>query len=131
MDRYEYPSFLILSLLVCESKKIGNSIYGNKTATCAVKVSQSTSPDNPNAVEDAVFASVVVSPNPFDAQLRISNGDVRGKYALYNTQGVEVASGVLEGAETRINTASLPVGMYLLRLTAENGAQKTFTVVKK
>ncbi len=82
-------------------------------------------------VEDAVFATVVVAPNPFDSQLRISNGDVRGKYALYNTQGVEVAFGVLEGAETRINTVSFPVGMYLLRLTAENGAQKTFSVVKK
>ena len=82
-------------------------------------------------VEDAVFVTVVVAPNPFDALLRISNGDVRGKYTLYNTHGAEVASGALEGAETRINTASLPAGIYLLRLTSENGAQKTFTVVKK
>ena len=85
----------------------------------------------PTAVEDAEFAHIVVAPNPFDALLRISNGDVRGKYALYNTHGLEVAFGVLEGAETRINTASFPVGMYLLRLTAENGATKTFTVVKR
>ena len=85
----------------------------------------------PGAVEDAVFVNVVVAPNPFDSQLRISNGDVRGKYALYNTHGLEVASGALEGAETRINTTTLPAGMYLLRLTAENGAQKTFSVVKR
>ncbi len=97
---------------------------GKHTATCSVTVTP------PAAVEDAIFASVVVSPNPFNAQLCISNGDVRGKYALYNTQGVEVDFGALEGAETRINTVSLPAGMYLLRLTAENGAQKTFTVVK-
>ena len=98
--------------------------YETINNTCSVTVTP------PAAVEDAVFASVVVSPNPFETQLRISNGDVRGKYTLYNTQGVEVAFGALEGAETRINTISLPAGVYLLRLTAENGAQKTFTVVK-
>ena len=85
----------------------------------------------PGAVEDAVFASVVVAPNPFDSQLRIVNGELRGTYALLNAQGVVVAFGALEGAETRINTVPLPAGMYLLRLTAENGAQKTFSVVKR
>ncbi len=99
--------------------------YETVKNTCKVTVTR------PAAVEDAIFTSVVVAPNPFNAQLCISNGDVRGKYALYNTQGVEVAFGVLEGAETRINTASLPAGMYLLRLTAENGAMNTFTVVKR
>ncbi len=99
--------------------------YETINNTCSVTVTP------PAAVEDPIFASVIVSPNPFETQLRISNGDVRGKYTLYNTQGVEVAFGGLEGAETLINTASFPAGMYLLRLTAENGATKTFTVVKR
>jgi len=113
------------------AKAVGNATItaktkeGGYTATCEVTVTL------PNAVEDAVFANVVVSPNPFNTLLRISNGDVRGKYALYNTQGLEVVSGALEGAETRINTVSLPAGVYLLRLTAEKGATKTFTVVKR
>lgn len=64
------------------------------------------------------------------ALLRISNSDVRGKYALYNMQGLEVAFGALEGVETRIKAIAFPAGVYLLRLTAENRAQKTFTVVK-
>ena len=98
---------------------------GEHTATCSVTVASAA------GVSDAIFASVLVSPNPFETQLRISHSDVRGKYALYNTQGIEVAFGGLEGAETHINTESLPAGMYLLRLTAENGAQKTFTVVKR
>ena len=93
-------------------------------ATCSVSV------ELPTAVVDAVFASVVISPNPFGAQLRIANGDLRGQYVLYNVQGVVVASGVLEASETRINTASFSAGTYLLRLTAENGATKTLTVVK-
>ena len=94
-------------------------------ATCKVIVESAT------AVEDAVFASVVIAPNPFGNQLRITNGELRGEYALYNAQGVRVASGVLEGAETHVNTSSFPAGMYLLRLTADNGAMKTYRVVKQ
>ena len=97
---------------------------GNHTATCSVAV-EATS-----AVEDAVFASVVVSPNPFGEQLCITYGDLRGQYVLYNAQGVVVASGGLENGETRINTVSFTAGVYLLRLTAENGATKNYTVVK-
>ena len=97
---------------------------GNYTATCSVAV-EATS-----AVEDVVFASVVVSPNPFGEQLCITYGDLRGQYVLYNTQGVVVASGGLEDGETRINTVSFTAGVYLLCLTAENGATKNYTVVK-
>ena len=101
----------------------------SKTNT-SIKATCSVSVELPTAVVDAVFASVVISPNPFGAQLRIANGDLRGQYVLYNVQGVVVASGVLEASETRINTASFSAGTYLLRLTAENGATKTLTVVK-
>ena len=97
---------------------------GNHAATCSVTV-EATS-----AVEDAVFASVVVSPNPFGEQLCITYGDLRGQYVLYNAQGVVVASGGLEDGETRINTVSFTAGVYLLCLTAENGATKNYTVVK-
>ena len=97
---------------------------GNHTAICSVSV-EATS-----AVEDAVFASVVVSPNPFGEQLCITYGDLRGQYVLYNAQGVVVASEGLEDGETRINTVSFTAGVYLLRLTAENGATKNYTVVK-
>ena len=97
---------------------------GNHTATCSVAV-EATS-----AVEDVVFASVVVSPNPFGEQLCITYGDLRGQYVLYNAQGVVVVSGGLEDGETRINTVSFTAGVYLLRLTAENGATKNYTVVK-
>ena len=87
--------------------------------------------ESATAIGDATFANVVVAPNPFGAQLCISNGDFHGKYALYNAQGVVVTSGVLEGTETRINTSMLPAGMYLLRLSADNGAMKTYRVVKQ
>jgi Ig-like domain-containing protein len=98
---------------------------GKFTATCAVKVTP------PTAVEDVVFATVVVAPNPFTALLRITNGELSGKYELFNAQGIVVSTGVLEKTETRVNTAALATGVYLLRLTAANGATKTITVVKE
>ena len=93
-------------------------------ATCKVIVDPAT------AVEDAVFASVVIAPNPFDNQLRIVNSELRGTYALLNAQGVVVRSGNMDGREIVIETSDLTSGLYLLRLTAENGAVKTITVVK-
>ena len=104
---------------------------GNKTETCKVTVSQSTSPDVPDGVEDALFAKLSVAPNPFSSQLQIAHGELQGTYALLNSQGVVVLSGELGEAHTYLSTASLPAGVYLLRFTATNGATKTFTVVKR
>ena len=78
-----------------------------------------------------MLANVLVAPNPFDNQLRIVNGELRGTYALLNAQGVMVVLGVLENIETRINTSLLPAGMYLVRLTADSGITKTYSVVKQ
>ena len=94
-------------------------------ATCKVIVEPAT------AVEDAIFANVLVAPNPFDNQLRIVNGDLRGTYALLNAQGIVVRSGNMTDNEVLIETSDLTSGLYLLRLTAENGATKTITVVKE
>jgi len=85
---------------------------------------------NPNAVEDAQFADVTVSPNPFHNQLRIVNGNLEGEYILLNAQGVKIASGVLEASETIVNTSELSAGIYLLQLNASSGATKTYRVVK-
>ena len=104
---------------------------GNKTETCKVTVSQSTSPDNPNAVEEALFANISVAPNPFSSQLRISHKEaINARYALLDARGSILYQGSLEGAETTLNTENLKAGIYLLRLSADNGATKTITVVK-
>jgi len=95
------------------------------------KTEQPTPKPNPNAVEDAVFADVVVAPNPFHNQLRITNGNLGGEYILLNAQGVKVASGALEASETIVNTSALSAGIYLLQLNATGGATKTYRVVKR
>ena len=99
----------------------------SKTATCKVKVSV----NNNVSITDTAFAGVVIAPNPFDNQLRITNDELRGEYALLNAQGVVVRSGNMNGREIVIETSDLTSGLYLLRLTAENGAVKTYRVVKQ
>ena len=94
-------------------------------ATCKVIVKPAT------AVEDVVFAKVVVAPNPFNNELRIANGELRGTYTLLNVQGVVVRSGNIVANEVVIETTDLTSGLYLLRLTAENGVVKTYRVVKQ
>ena len=112
----------------------GEGTYAIVEGNNAIKVviaTKSTPTPSPSAVEDTVFANVVVAPNPFANQLRIASYELRGEYALYNAQGFMVVSGVLDGSETHINTSSFPAGMYLLRLRVENGATKTYSVVKQ
>ena len=83
------------------------------------------------SVEDAVLANVLVAPNPFIAQLRLVCNGAMGRYDLLNAQGVVVRSGNMDGNEVLIETSDLTSGLYLLRLTAENGATKTYCVVKQ
>ena len=101
--------------------------------TGAVIVSIDFAPNaEPSAVKDAYFASVVVAPNPFVSQLRITNSELQtGEYALLNAQGIIVAAGVLEQGETLINTESVRAGIYLLRLTNKDGATKVYRLVKE
>lgn len=103
---------------------------GGKTATCKVTVSQASSPDNPNGVEDALLESITIAPNPFSEQLQIVHNTLCGTYTLLNAQGIVVLSGNLNNTSTYLNTAALPAGVYHLQLTAANGTTKTYRVVK-
>ena len=99
---------------------------------CDVTV-EATTPDPGVAVEDTIFANVLVAPNPFEADLRIVlDGESQGvKYELINANGSIVRKGTIVANDTRIETAELTVGIYILRLTSESGRTKSFTLVKK
>ena len=99
---------------------------------CSVTV-EATTPDPGVAVEDAVFANVLVAPNPFEADLRIVlDGESQGvKYELINANGSIVRKGTIVANDTRIETAELTAGIYILRLTSGSGKTKSFTLVKK
>ena len=82
-------------------------------------------------VREATFAKVSVAPNPFAEQLTIKNEELLGgSYVLLNANGQSVRSGALEVGETHIPTGELTSGLYLLRLTAANGATTTYRLVK-
>ena len=106
---------------------VAKSTKAELTATCKVKVTAKTT-----AVEDAVLASVAVMPNPFTNQVRISIHEPQNtRYALFDAQGIEVRAGILESNDTLINTSDLPAGVYLVRISRENGATKTIRLVRQ
>ena len=82
------------------------------------------------SVEDAILANVLVAPNPFTMQLRVVCNGATGRYDLLNAQNIVVRSGNMAGNEVLIETTDLPSGLYLLRLTATNGATEVVTIVK-
>ncbi len=98
------------------------------SATCKVTVTAATVPQ---AVEEALLAKVVVAPNPFTSRLRVINPEGTSvAYELVTLSGLVLRAGVLEGTETDIDTADLAAGLYFVRLTGENGAQRTVRVVR-
>ena len=88
-------------------------------------------PKKPEAVEDAVLVSLSVAPNPFTTQLRILNPEgIVGRYELVNQMGAVLRSGVINGNQMVVDTEAFPAGLYFVRLTGENGAQRVARVVK-
>ena len=87
---------------------------------------------SPTEVVDTSACSIQVAPNPFRGLLRSSCKEVRNvRYVLLNAQGVLVRSGLLEARETLVNTTTLPAGLYVLRLTTEEGLTKVYRIVKE
>ena len=88
-------------------------------------------PQTPQAVEDAVLASLVVAPNPFTSQLRIDNPDgVAVRYELVNAAGVVVRAGAFSATEVIVDTEAFPAGLYFVRIEAQNGAKRVVKVFK-
>ena len=99
------------------------------TVTSAVTVKATFS--EINAVDDPVLAGIAVAPNPFGAQLRITNAagaDVT--YELLTATGVVVRSGLLVNSEEVVATETLPAGIYFVRFKGADHATKTLRVVK-
>ena len=106
---------------------VTSKVAPSVSASCTVTLKY----EKPGAVEDAALESMVVAPNPFTSQLRISNPEgVEARYELVNTNGVVVRDGALQGVETVLNTENLNTGVYLLRLLSGTSS-KTLRVVKE
>ena len=109
-------------------KKKGNNGGGNNGGGNG---GGSWQPQTPQAVEDAVLASVVVAPNPFTAQLRIVNPEgIAVRYELVTLTGNVVRAGVLEGTETIVDTEALPAGLYFVRFRTADSSERSVKVIK-
>ncbi len=83
------------------------------------------------AVEDVALATLSVMPNPFTSQLRLANpAGVVARYELVNAAGDVLCAGTLEGNEVVVDTEGLSAGLYLVRFTGENRAERTLRVIK-
>lgn len=88
--------------------------------------------DGPMALPKAsAWLGAAVAPNPFTDELVIAAPPEAGEVALYDALGRCVARLPLAaGATTRLRTAQLPAGSYLLRYAAANRPGATMKLVK-
>lgn len=106
------------------------TVTGKSTVTVLFEKKEDKASE-PQAVEDALLAGIVVAPNPFTTQLRIVNPEgVAGHYEVVNLMGSVLRSGVLDTNEVVVDTESLPSGLYFVRLEAQGNAQKTVKLLK-
>ena len=106
------------------------TVTGKSTVTVLFEKKEDKASE-PQAVEDALLAGIVVAPNPFTTQLRIVNPEgVAGHYEVLNLMGSVLRSGVLDTNEVVVDTEALPSGLYFVRLEAQGNAQKTVKLLK-
>ncbi|MFK8160924.1 MAG: M4 family metallopeptidase [Lewinella sp.] len=81
--------------------------------------------DGSEQYSDLIIARIAVSPtltaypNPASGQLTVQLGDEEEEVRLYNTAGQQVLHTRLDNGTGRFNTASLPAGIYVLRVADE------------
>lgn len=127
----------LATFVVNDNSKLDELVNGKRyrmTVSENVQIVATFKQKEVNAVEDSLFAGIVVAPNPFDAQLliRAANSQVVGMtYELIDTKGTVVRSGILQSAETILETAALTPGLYHVRLHAHTGATHSIPVVKQ
>lgn len=82
--------------------------------------------------ENSIENKFTIAPNPVSTLLNINTG-IYGSvsYSILNILGKEVQTGTLRESAFEINTASLPEGLYFLRLSRNNGSIQELKFVKK
>jgi len=99
----------------------GNLVAGGTRAPICLPTTSRVSTDAPTATQ--VFKAY---PNPADTYVTISaNEDLSGNaYQIYSITGKLIVEGAFSENSTRVNTASLKTGTYILKI---KGAKQTYT----
>lgn len=87
--------------------------------------------ETPTPVEASV-TELVVSPNPFSTHIDVEGWTpATGSYQFYTVTGELRLSGLITASSFQIETATLPAGLYFLRLASLSGYERTLRVMKK
>jgi hypothetical protein len=86
-----------------------------------------------NELQESLLREAIVYPNPGSTlmQVRLAVQHPKALLELFDSQGKLVLSQQLHEKESRINTAQLPPGTYIYRLSAATGLNESGKWVKQ
>jgi len=86
-----------------------------------------------NELKESLMHEAIVYPNPGSEaiQIRLAVQHPKALLELFDSQGKLVLSQQLHEKESRINTAHLPTGTYIYRLSAETGLNESGKWIKQ
>lgn len=88
-------------------------------------IDTTTIPTSISTINTSVNAKIQITPNPFQNQLLVNGLEKNDTIDIYNVQGCKVSSEWSENNSVRIlNTNALPLGLYILIVSSENGLIK-------
>jgi len=74
---------------------------------------------------------VSMHPNPAVNELYVETVSSNAEYVLFNITGIIEQTGTLQTGSNRIDVSNLPMGLYILMLTTEDGQRVVKKVVKE
>ena len=101
----------------------GTCVDSNLSASILIK--ESTTSVNIQSVN-----LVQIYPNPASEVLNIRNLKTTATYQLLNGIGVEIQHGILKKENSTVDMESLPVGIYILVVSTDNGDRMVRKVIK-
>ncbi|MCK9449412.1 MAG: T9SS type A sorting domain-containing protein [Bacteroidales bacterium] len=105
----------------------------NQTDVLLLKLNSEGLLTGQNELQESLLREAIVYPNPGSAimQVRLAAQHPNALLELFDSQGKLMLSQQVHEKESRINTAQLPSGTYIYRLSAATGLNESGTWVKQ
>lgn len=82
------------------------------------------------SIDGSRFDQFTFYPNPAGSEINLNAASVIESVQVYNLLGQKVIETAPNATQTQINTDSLPIGIYMMKVSI-GGVEKTFKVVRK
>ncbi|QHT70452.1 T9SS type A sorting domain-containing protein [Rhodocytophaga rosea] len=84
------------------------------------------------AVEESFESNLSLYPNPFESKLSLTSSHQDKLYiSIVDNLGRTVYQSTIQGTQAELNLAHLKVGVYMMKISAEDGSTQVMKVVKK